>query len=70
MFSKEPNVGFVIIRTNGFALAIIIGFDPCVFKIGDLAIGVMCSRFFVKATIWIKIKEGLDGRHQTLVQTQ
>jgi hypothetical protein len=55
VFSREPNVGFVIIRTNGFASAIIIGFDSCDPKVGNLAIKMMHFRFFMKATIWIKI---------------
>ncbi len=57
-------------KTNGFASAIIIGFDPHVSEIGDLVIRVMHSRFFMKVTIWIKIKERLDGWQQTVVQIQ
>jgi hypothetical protein len=41
---------------------IIIGFDPCAAKVGDLAIGVMYYGFFMKATIWIKTREKVDGR--------
>jgi len=67
-FARGPDVGFVIIKIIGFAFVIIIGFDPHVAKVGDLAIGVMYSRFFVKATIWIKTKERVDGRKWTIIQ--
>jgi hypothetical protein len=61
VFSKEPNVGSIIIKIIGFASAIIVGFDPHIAKVGDLAIRVMHSRFFMKAIIWIKTREGVDG---------
>jgi hypothetical protein len=61
-FAKGPNVAFVIINIIGFAFVIIIGFDPCAAKVGDLAIGVMYYGFFMKATIWIKTREKVDGR--------
>jgi hypothetical protein len=55
-FPKEPNVGSVIVRITGFTSLIIIGFDLHVAEVGDLAIGIMHSRFFMKATIWIKTR--------------
>jgi hypothetical protein len=33
------------------------------------AIGVMHFGFFMKTTIWIKIREGLDGQQWTIAQT-
>jgi hypothetical protein len=33
-FPREPNVGFVIIKSFGFAFVIIIGFDPHVVEVG------------------------------------
>jgi hypothetical protein len=38
-FPKEPNVGSVIVRITRFTSLIIIGFDPHVVEVGDLAIG-------------------------------
>lgn len=61
VFSKEPNVGSVIIKIIGFASNMIVGFDPHTAEVGDLAIGAMHSKFFMKVVIWIKIKEGVDG---------
>jgi hypothetical protein len=49
---------------------IISGFDPHSVVVGDLAIGVMHYGFFMKAIIWIKTSEGLDGRQWTIIQTQ
>jgi hypothetical protein len=46
VFSKEPNVGFVIIKIIGFASTIIVGFDPHIAEVRDLGIRMMHSRFF------------------------
>ncbi len=61
LFSKEPNVGFVIIKIIGFASTIIVGFDPHIDEVGDLAIKMMHFRFFMKVIIWIKTRERVDG---------
>jgi hypothetical protein len=66
-FAKGPNVGFVIIKITGFVFVIMIGFDPHVSKVGDLAIAVMYSGLFMKATIWIKTRERVDGRKWTII---
>ncbi len=67
-FARGPNVGSVIIKIIGFAFVmIIIGFDPHVAKVGDLAIRVMYSGFFMKAAIWIKTREKIDGRKWTII---
>jgi hypothetical protein len=36
-------------------------------KVGDLAIAVMYSGLFMKATIWIKTRERVDGRKWTII---
>jgi hypothetical protein len=69
-FSREPNVGSVIIIIIGFASMIIIGFDLHAANVGDLAIRVMHFGFFMNATIWIKTREGVDVRQWTIIQTQ
>lgn len=61
-FAIRPYVGFVIIK--------IIGFDPHVAKVGDLAIGIMYFRIFMKVAIWIKTSERVDGRKWTIIQTK
>jgi hypothetical protein len=66
-FSKKSNVGFVIIKITRFASMIIIGFDFHLAIVGDLAIGVMHFRFFMKVVIWIKTREGSSGRQWTII---
>ncbi len=67
-FARGLDVGSMIIKIIGFAFVIIIGFDLHVVEVGDLAIGVMYSRFFMKVAIWIKTKERVDGRKWTIIQ--
>jgi hypothetical protein len=69
-FSRKSNVGSMIIKITRFACVTISGFDPRLVVVGDLAIGVMHSGFFMKATIWIKTSEGSNGRQWTIIQTQ
>jgi hypothetical protein len=69
-FSRKSNVGSMIIKITIFACVIINGFDPHSIVVGDLAIRVMHFGFFMKATIWIKTREGSDGRQWTIIQTQ
>jgi hypothetical protein len=69
-FARGHDVGFVIITITGFVFVIIIGFDPHVAKVGDLAIGIMYYGFFMKPTIWIKARERVDGRKWTIIHTK
>ncbi len=45
--SLEPNVGFVIVKITIFASVMIVGFDSHAPNVGDLAVGVIHSRFFM-----------------------
>lgn len=40
-FPKEPNVGTFVICITRFAFVIIIGFNPNVVEVQDLAIGIL-----------------------------
>jgi hypothetical protein len=55
-FSKQPNVGVVILRAIGFALLIIVGFDPTIVEVGDIGFGMMHARFSIKVAILLKTK--------------
>jgi hypothetical protein len=57
----------MIIKITKFALAMIVGFDPHADEVRDLAISVIDSKFFMKTTIWIRIREGEDGRRWTII---
>jgi hypothetical protein len=61
-FPKVPNVGTMVIRIIGFTLVIILGFDPSITKVGDLAVGVEQLGFFLKAALWIKTELRTNGR--------
>jgi hypothetical protein len=67
-FSQEPNVGSMIVKIIGFVLVMIVEFDPHAVEVGDLAVSVMHSGFFMKTTIWIKIRKGANGRRWTINQ--
>jgi hypothetical protein len=69
-FSREANVGFIIIKITKFASTVIVGFDPRIVEVGDLAIGVMHAGFFIKVTIWIKTRKGAYGWQWTIIQTR
>lgn len=69
-FLKKPNVGTLVIHITRFACVIIIGFNPSVVEVRDLAIGITQSRFFMKVTLWIKTRPGIAGRQWPLIQTQ
>jgi hypothetical protein len=60
-------VGSTIVKIIGFASMMMVGFDFHATEVGDLAVGVIHYRFFMKTTIWIKIKEGADGRRWTII---
>jgi hypothetical protein len=66
-FSKEPNVEVVILRVIGFALLIIVGFDPTIVNIG---VGVMHARFFIKVAILLKTKSKSIYKQWTFIQTK
>jgi len=69
-FSKEPNVGVVILRIVGFALLIIVGFDPTIVQVGDIGVGMMCARFFIKVAILLKTKSKFVCKQWTFIQTK
>jgi hypothetical protein len=43
-----------VIHIFGFAITEIVGFDPKEARQGDLVIGVVLSRFFIRVTLWLK----------------
>ncbi len=55
-FSKEQNVGVVILRVIRFTLLVIVGFHPTILEVGDISVGVMHVRFFIKLAILLKTK--------------
>jgi len=59
-FPKEPNARTLVICITRFAYVIIIGFDPSVVEVRNLAIGITQPRIFMKATLWTKTRPGTN----------
>jgi hypothetical protein len=57
----------MIVRITRFALMMIVGFDCHATEVGDLGVRFIHFGFFMKATIWIKIREGATGRRWTII---
>jgi hypothetical protein len=70
VFPRELNARTLVICITKFTYVIIIGFDPSVAKVGNLAIGITQLRFFMKVTLWIKTRLGIDGRQWSFIQMQ
>jgi hypothetical protein len=49
-------VGVVILRVIGFALLIIVGFNPTIVEVRYIGVGMMHVRFFIKVAILLKTK--------------
>lgn len=61
-FPAKLNTETLVLKIIGFANIIIVGFDLAVFKVGDIAIGVLNLSYFVKATLWLKTHSDSNGR--------
>jgi len=64
--SLDPCKPFALVASPRLGLrhtsVIIIRFDPSIVEVGDLVVGVVQSRFFMKIALWIKTKPRIDGR--------
>ncbi len=49
-------MGVVILRVIGFALLIIVGFNPTIVEVRYIGVGMMHVRFFIKVAILLKTK--------------
>jgi len=52
-----------ILRIIGFAIIVIVGFDPTNAKVGDIVMGMIQVWFFMNVALWLKTWLDLDGRH-------
>jgi hypothetical protein len=69
-FPKKPNSRSVILKITRFALIIIIGFDLNVIEVGNITIGMIHSELFMKVTLWMKIRIGINGNNWIIIQTR
>jgi hypothetical protein len=56
-----PPRGVVVLRFQGFGVVTIVGIDPEVARIGDIAVEVAHSGFHTRAEVWLKARNGPSG---------
>jgi hypothetical protein len=67
-FCKKLVVGTLILRITSFIALRIIGFDPTLVKVGDIAINMQHSEFYIQITIWSKMKIEIYGWQWNFIQ--
>ncbi len=60
-------IGTVILRIVDFIIIKIIGFDPTIVEVGDIAKSMQHSRFQTQVTVWLKTRKNSDGWQWSLV---
>jgi hypothetical protein len=53
--------GVVVLRFVGFGTVTLVGIDPEVARIGDIAIEVAHSGFHTRAEVWLRVRNGAGG---------
>jgi len=61
-------IGAMIPKIMGFTIIIIIGFDPIVAKVGNVAIRMMNSRFYTRVVVWLKTRTRSNGWQWSFIQ--
>jgi hypothetical protein len=56
-----PHRGVVILRFVGFGTVTLVGIDPEVARIGDIAVEIAHSGFHTRAEVWLRVRNGADG---------
>jgi hypothetical protein len=56
-----PPRGAVILRFLGFGVVRIVGIDPNEALVGDIAVEVAHSGFYIRAQVWVKVFNGARG---------
>jgi hypothetical protein len=56
-----PQRGAVILRFVGFGTVTLVGIDPKVARIGDIAVEIVHSGFHTQAKVWLRVRNGVDG---------
>jgi hypothetical protein len=56
-----PPRGVVVLRFQGFGVVTIIGIDPEVARVGDIAVEIAHSGFHTRAEVWVKVRNGSGG---------
>jgi hypothetical protein len=56
-----PQRGAVILCLLGFGVVRLVGIDPDEVRVGDIAIEVAHSGFYIRAQVWLKVIDGARG---------
>jgi len=68
-FPTELGRRTLILKIIGFATIIIVGFDLAIAEVGDIVVGMVQARFFMKAALWLKTQSDPNGRQWLIIQT-
>jgi hypothetical protein len=55
-----PQRGVVILRFLGFGVVTLVGIDPEVAQVGDIAVEIVHSGFHTRAEVWLRVRNGAD----------
>ncbi len=53
-----PQRGAAILRFLGFGVVRLVGIDPDAARIGDIAVEITHSGFYITARVWLKVTDG------------
>ncbi len=56
-----PQRGAVFLRLLGFRVVRLVGIDPDEARVGDIAMEVAHSGFYIRAQVWLKVIDGARG---------
>jgi len=56
-----PQRGAVVLRFLGFGAITLVGIDPEVARIGNVAVEIAHSGFHTRAEVWLGVRNGADG---------
>jgi hypothetical protein len=56
-----PHRGAVILCFLGFGVVTLVGIDPEVARVGDIAVEITHSGFHTRAEVWLRVRNGADG---------
>jgi hypothetical protein len=56
-----PHRGAMILRFVGFGIVTLVGIDPEVARIGNIAVEITHSGFYTRAEVWLRVRNGADG---------
>ncbi len=54
VFHTKLGTKTLILRIIGFAIIVIIGFDPTNAKVGDIVMGMIQVGFFIEVALWLR----------------